>query len=97
MSAEISQSRFVKGTHTPAAQIRAQACWMELAGVSMQREDLLSSRAFLSSPAAHPETWCATASTKQEVKPIEEKARRQAVTKQSARLALDSEVQNSTS
>ena len=33
----------------------------------------------------------------QEVKPMEEKARRQAVTKESARLALDFEVQNSTS
>ena len=56
MSAEISQSWFVKGTHTPAAKIRAQACWMELVGVSMQREDLLSSRALPSSPSAHPET-----------------------------------------
>ena len=42
MSAEISQSWSVKGTLTPAAQMRAQVCWMELVGVSMQRENLLS-------------------------------------------------------
>lgn len=93
VSAEISPS-WLWRTHTLAAWMGAHVRWMEQGRVSTgRRPSQLKSTPF--QLCLSPRNMMHGASTKQKGEQMEEKARRRGVTKESARLALTFEVQNS--